>query len=213
MDEDREADRPAPNAETTGIDRVVFFSDAVFAIAMTLLVLPLIGGRGGPDVWQRLHTQSAQLYAFALSFWVIALYWLGHHRMYRRIRAYDDPLLFLNLLLLFEIAFLPYPTALSGRYPHSVGATVFYAASLSAVGLTVTACVWYALRFRHLGDADDVTTRWFIVRGLIVPAIFLPSIGLAFASVTLARALWWLAFFAGFLARWLEPRRARGERA
>jgi uncharacterized membrane protein len=160
MDDDRDADRPSPNAETSGIDRLVFFSDAVFAIAMTLLVLPLIGRGGSANIWERLHVQSGQLYAFAVSFWVIGLYWLGHHRLYRRIRAYDETLMFLNLFLLFTIAFLPYPTAMTGRYPDSVGATVFYALCLSTVGLTTTACIWYAFIHRGLAEVeprDDAT--------------------------------------------------------
>jgi uncharacterized membrane protein len=184
------------------LERLVFFSDAVFAIAMTLLVLPLIGGGGGSsDVWQRLKDQSGQLYAFAITFWVIGLYWLGHHRMYRRIRVYDETLMFLNLLLLFGIAFLPYPTAMTGRYPDAVGSTVFYAISLSVVGLTTTACIWYAFVFRGYADADRVTTRRFLMRSLIAPAVFLPSIAVAFASVTVARAMWWLAFLAGVASR------------
>jgi uncharacterized membrane protein len=201
MDNDRDADRPSPNAETSGIDRLVFFSDAVFAIAMTLLVLPLIGRGGSANIWERLHAQSGQLYAFAVSFWVIGLYWLGHHRLYRRIRAYDETLMFLNLFLLFTIAFLPYPTAMTGRYPDSVGATVFYALCLSTVGLTTTACIWYAFVHRGLADVDRVTTRRFLIRSLIAPAIFLPSIAVAFASVEVARGLWWIAFLAGVLSR------------
>ena len=199
MDDD--SDRPGPNAETSGIDRVVFFSDAVFAIAMTLLVLPLIPVGSPTGDWPGLGGKGPQLYAFALSFWVIALYWLGHHRMFRRIRAYDETLLFLNLLLLFGIAFLPYPTAISGRYPDSVGATVFYAASLSGIGVVVTTCVWYAFRFRRLGDADELVLRGMLVRSLIVPAVFIPSIPIAFASVTVARGMWWIAFVLGLVAR------------
>src|SRR4029078_7970875 len=91
VEKDRDANRQSPNAETTGIDRLVFFSDAVFAIAMTLLVLPLIAGsqENGAGVWNGFQDQGPKLYAFAISFWVIGLYWMGHHRMFRRIRAYD----------------------------------------------------------------------------------------------------------------------------
>jgi len=75
------------------LDRLVFFSDAVFAIAMTLLVLPLVGGRTDLPVWEQIKHKVPELYAFALSFWVIGLYWIGHHRVYRRVRAYDEGLM------------------------------------------------------------------------------------------------------------------------
>jgi TMEM175 potassium channel family protein len=132
---------------------------------------------------------------------VIGLYWMGHHRMFRRMHAYDETLLRLNLLLLFLIAFLPYPSAISGRFPNDVDATVFYAATLSMIGLVVTALIWYAFRYRRLGEADDAAWRGILLRSLIVPAVFLPSIAVAFFSVEVARGMWWLAFLAGLLTR------------
>lgn len=206
--DDGDADRVSPNAETTGIDRLVFFSDAVFAIAMTLLVLPLIaGGQRSDGGWAGFEGKSSQLYAFAISFWVIGLYWMGHHRMFRRISAYDETLMRLNLLLLFLIAFLPYPSAISGRFPHDVDATVFYAATLSVIGLVVTLVAWYAFRYRRLGVADDRVWHGMLLRSLIVPAVFLPSIAVAFASVAVARAMWWVAFLAGVVSRRSVARR------
>jgi hypothetical protein len=94
-------------------DRVLFFSDAVFAIAITLLIVDL----RVPDVP---HLQSGQLLrhaipqigGFAYSFAAIGLFWLAHHGLFRHIKGLDRRLVLLNLLFLGTIAFVPYPTAL-----------------------------------------------------------------------------------------------------
>jgi TMEM175 potassium channel family protein len=207
MSEDDIELEPDPSAaRTAAIDRIVFFSDAVFAIAMTLLVLPLVGGRSDLPVWDQIKLKAPEMYAFALSFWVIGLYWLGHHRVYRRVRAYDEGLMLLNLLQLFCVAFLPYPTALSGRYSDDVASTVFYAASMTVLGLVTTLHVWYVVHHRRFADVDDRTARRMLLRGLAVPIVFLPTIPIAFANVTVARSLWWSAFLIGYLFRGNVPR-------
>ena len=123
-------------------DRVLFFSDAVFAIAITLLIVDL----RVPDIP---HVQSGQLLrhaipqigGFAYSFAAIGLFWLAHHGLFRHIKGLDRRLVLLNLLFLGTIAFVPYPTALLSAAGDQVPATVFYAASLAAVGLA-EAAVW-----------------------------------------------------------------------
>ena len=111
---------------------MLFFSDAVFAIAITLLVVDI----RVPDVVlstsHQLHSDKYRILGFAISFLVIGLFWMGHHRLFRFITALDRPLLFLNLVFLGTIAFLPYPTALlfasSTKQP---AAPVFYAACVA----------------------------------------------------------------------------------
>jgi uncharacterized membrane protein len=87
------------------LDRVVFFSDAVFAIAMTLLALTLSlpAGTTNADVASALHKSIPSMLTYALSFGVIAIYWLAHHRMFRYIRRLDATLLVLNLASLGAI--------------------------------------------------------------------------------------------------------------
>jgi uncharacterized membrane protein len=178
------------------LDRIVFFSDAVFAIVITLLVLPLTeldldGEDGGlaSQVW----ALWPKMLAFAISFLVIGQFWIAHHRIFNRVRNYDLPLMWLNLLTLMAISFLPFPTALLGtaapgdRFP-----VVFYAANLTlgSVGLSLT---WlYALRVGDLVDegldrrtAGDMTTR-----SLATSLIFLLSTGVAFLGLAPALACW-----------------------
>src|SRR3954470_16595276 len=94
-----------------GAERLVFFSDAVVAIAMTLLVLPLteIEPEGKP-VLAVLGEHQNDRWAFAVSFFVIARYWAAHHRAFRLVRNHSDRLIGLNILWLASIVFLPFPS-------------------------------------------------------------------------------------------------------
>ena len=108
----RRALNPLSVAGNLAYDRVLFFSDAVFAIAITLLVVDIRVPTVVANAAQELHGDLGRILSFAISFLVIGLFWMGHHRMFRYITALDRPIIFLNLLFLGTIAFLPYPTAL-----------------------------------------------------------------------------------------------------
>lgn len=124
----------------SSLDRVVFFSDAVFAIAITLLVLPLADQRlPDEDLAAHLLALWPQLASFLLSFVVIGLFWLGHHRAYQIIVRVDTRLLLLNLLVLLFIALLPFPTAVLGEHGNQPPAAVLYATTMSLLGLTSAA--------------------------------------------------------------------------
>ena len=111
---------PRAPHETTpspfGLDRIVFFSDAVMAIAITLLVLdikvPEAAGISTIDLGRRMLDLWPKYLGYFVSFWVIALYWVAHHRCFRYIRKYDRRLMYLNFLFLMFIAFMPFPTGL-----------------------------------------------------------------------------------------------------
>jgi uncharacterized membrane protein len=109
--------------------RIINFTDAVVAIAATLLILEPIaaaaeaGDRPLPDV---LSSTSDQLLAFAVSFAVIGHFWLLHRRLFRSVRQITQPMYWFNLLWLFSIVFLPYPTALlSGRTEDSLTCALY----------------------------------------------------------------------------------------
>lgn len=98
-----------------GVSRLVSFVDAVTAIAMTLLILPLVdeaSGIGTQSPGAFLEENAYGLFAFALSFVVIFRFWLGHHRMYEGVTGYTPGLVWLNMLWLLGIVFLPFPTEL-----------------------------------------------------------------------------------------------------
>src|SRR5579875_2686233 len=117
-------------------DRVLFFSDAVFAIAITLLAAGLYQPSRSPaaTVASQLHDTLA----------VIGLFWLGHHTIFRFITRLDRPLVMLNLLFLGLIAFLPYPTRLLSGHGGQATAVILYAACAAMAGLTELAIWLYA---------------------------------------------------------------------
>src|ERR1700722_8346665 len=126
-------------------DRVIFFSDAVFAIAIPLLAVNLRVPEHIADAGSHLRHTVPQIRGFAISFAVIALFWVGHHGIFRYINALDRPLILLNLLFLGSIAFLPYPTDLFSATGSSRVAAIFYAACAAFAGLCETAIWLYAI--------------------------------------------------------------------
>ena len=185
-----------PEEGTVAIDRLIYFSDAVFAIAMTLLVLAIPRPSPTDSVYTFLTKEdTGKFIAYFISFWVIAIYWLGHHRLFRFVRRYDQGLLFLNLVLLFFVAFLPYPSAILGDHNTSVAATNFYAISVAAAGAASTALAWYATVYRRFtGDRLPPWASYYVYRGLIVPIVFLASIPVAQVSTAVAQDMWLITF-------------------
>lgn len=188
---------PSVQEDHTGLERLVFFSDAVFAIAITLLALEIRLPPGEYATSAALLAALLGLWpkylSYGVSFLVVGSYWLAHHRMYRSIARYDRRLLFLNLLLLLCVGFVPFPTAVLGDYADAV-ATIFYAGTLAVTGV-MSALVWW-----HASHAGRLLTRPLApralrasyLRALVAPAVFGLSIPLALVSSDLARLSWLL---------------------
>jgi uncharacterized membrane protein len=179
-----------------GIERLVFFSDAVFAIAMTLLVLDirLPAGVETANNHQLLLLLTGlwhKYLAYFISFWVIGLYWISHHRKFLLIKRWDHLLLSLNLLLLMVIAFIPFPTAVMSE-SGNLTATVFYALVMALAGITQMILWWHASGDNKLlGMHLDRTQRWReVAPPLASVVIFLLSIGVAFFDLNLVRIIW-----------------------
>ena len=183
-------------AEATAFERLVFFSDAVFAIAITVLVLELRvpelpPERAEAELLAHLLELWPRFFAYLISFVVIGLYWIGHHRLFRHIVRYDAGLLVLNLLLLLSVAFLPFPTALISAYEYTRVAVVFYTLSLLACVLLLWLLWWYASRGRRLVDPglDPRTMRYLTLRTLSPLLAYLPTLAVAFVQPRAAAEL------------------------
>jgi TMEM175 potassium channel family protein len=166
------------------LERLVFFSDAVFAIALTLLVIDLrvpdlAAGWSEQDLAAALAGQLPRLLAYALSFLVIGLSWLAHWRRFALIERSDERLALLNLVLLAFIALVPFPTSLLGAYGTSPLVVVIYALAISATGLAGTASWLYAARAGLLrAGVDAVEVRIGTLRGLAIPLVMLGSLAI-----------------------------------
>jgi len=200
----RAALSPLSIAGNLEYERVLFFSDAVFAIAITLLVVDLRVPDVVVDASHELGADKHKILSFGISFVVIGLFWLGHHHLFRYITALDRRLILLNLLFLGTIAFLPYPTALlSATNGEQAAATAFYAACVAATGLMELVIWLYAIRAGGLVPASISPTRrrYEITRLLPVPLVFAVSVPVAFADPLAAQLTWLLLVPIGRLLR------------
>jgi uncharacterized membrane protein len=178
-------------------ERVAFFSDAVFAIAVTLLIInvhvPASVGTGpaAARFARGLGQQLGQIISWALSFYVVARVWIGHHTLFRYLREIDARLLGLNLLFLALVAFLPYATAVLGDWGNTGPGAAFYAASMAAVGL-VQSALWFHARRAGLTSPSLTaeSARAYLLHILTFPAVFLVSVPVAFLSPTAAEIMW-----------------------
>jgi uncharacterized membrane protein len=172
----------------------VFFSDAVFAIAMTVLVLTLKISANTTDaeVAHALRSSLPSVFSYALSFAVISACWLAHHRMFRYVQRIDTTVLVLNLSVLGLVAFVPYPTSVLGQYGETTAAVVFYASTMGILGSLMTALWSYAShrhRFIPRGTPSQFVRHAFW-RSATTPTVFLASIPIAFVSPTAAKWFW-----------------------
>jgi uncharacterized membrane protein len=185
-------------AAEEGIGRILALSDGVFAIAMTLLILDI----AVPVTTNDTHLPKALLelwpryLAYVLSFVVIARYWVAHHLTFRLIGRYDTVLVWLNLLALMFVAFLPFPTAVLGAHNGSPAAAVLYGAAVVLAGTASVAYWWYASgRGRLLRpDIERARVRALRARGLVTPVFFALTLPVAAFAPYAAEALWFLAF-------------------
>jgi len=175
--------------------RIVAFSDGVFAIAITLLVLSLDipDELHGESVASALWGQHENLLAYALSFAVIGRFWVVHHRFFSEVTGFDGRLLSLNIFYLAWIVLIPFSSSVLGDHGGQV-AVVLYAANLSGVVLTG---MWMAADARGAGltSIDAGTHREQRYRSLYIAAVFLASIPVAFVAPGVAPFMWLALFF------------------
>jgi uncharacterized membrane protein len=179
-----------------GTARIEAFSDGVFAIAITLLVLDL---QLPPDTTdqnlaERLGSLWDDYFSFGLSFAIIGMYWISHHGLFRRIVRFDVTLLWLNLLVLASVVFLPFPTRVIADYGGNPVAIALYAATLAVTGFSTAALFWYAHHAKLLvPEVTEADYRYSIVHMLAPTLVFAITVPLAF--VTDRILLLWLCFF------------------
>ncbi|MEP6572332.1 MAG: TMEM175 family protein [Gemmatimonadota bacterium] len=174
--------------------RLEAFSDGVFAIAITLLVLEIrvpsheaILQDGG--LWHALLRLWPSYLGYLISFVTIGIMWANHHSVFEQVRHADRYFLMINVLFLLCISFLPFPTAVLAAYLPDLEqrtiAVAAYGATLIVISLAYNALWWYAIRGERLlgPDADAATIRVITLRYGLGPFAYAIAFGLAFVNV------------------------------
>jgi uncharacterized membrane protein len=168
--------------------RVDAFSDGVFAIAVTLLVLDLHDPEG-PGLWHGLTEQWPSFAAYAVSFVTIGIIWLNHNSLFGRLARLDRPIVTLNLLLLLVVSFIPFPTGMLASHLRAGGtdsrvAAAVYGATMTVMGAVFTTIWWQVSKREHL-FAEDTTAhhvRAGLRRSLRGPIIYAAATAISVVS-------------------------------
>ena len=177
--------------------RTEAFSDGIFAIAATLLVLELKVPQVEPGGLADALLESWPSYAtYVVSFLTIGIIWVNHHAVLDRIREVNRPLLFMNLMFLMAVAAIPFPTALLGDYLQAGHderqAAAVYSGTMSLMGVTFGAIWAYAVLSDDLLHARVDRTRarrslWIFAAGT---PLYVLAIGASLLSATLALVIY-----------------------
>jgi len=164
------------------LERLILFSDAVFAIAITLLVIEI----KIPEIHETPVTDNAVLHklaelipkfiGFLVSFILIGQYWIVHHRMFSFVINFTDRLIWLNILFLFAIALMPFSTGFYSEYVLRgvVTPVIFYTGNIALLGLA-NFLMWRYLSNQKNNLTENLTpalAKYFSLRALTVPTIF-----------------------------------------
>ncbi|ADJ45217.1 hypothetical protein AMES_3392 [Amycolatopsis mediterranei S699] len=193
-------------------ERLVFFTDAVVAIALTLLVLPLtelvpeLVAEHAPAS-EAVTRNWAKIFSFVLSFAVIGRSWFIHHRTFEHVRAYSSPLVVVNLCWLLTIALLPFPTQLIGAYPPDRFTAVFYLGTLLASSLCHTALALIVRRDPRVRAGTEPVSGESVGTFVLSTVVFALAVVVAFIKPGLGYYVLLLLFFPAMISRWAQRRR------
>lgn len=208
---DRHEGLPSP-------ERLLTLSDGVVAIAMTLLVLDLkvpsfaqvTDRNSAAELAAQLGKGSDQLISYLISFYVIAQFWLIHHRVFRQITGQREGLAYWNFAFLLTITIMPFTSNLLGEYGSNPLAIDIFALNLLLASLSTTATLVYGRRRGLLArQSGPQAVRAGQARATATAIVIVSSIGLAWVSTSLAKYCWVLIAVAPWAADRWSARRAR----
>jgi uncharacterized membrane protein len=170
-------------------NRLETLVDGIFAIAMTILVLDLSAPRMTNDeavagLLGGLAELGPHFSAFVVSFLLLAVFWMAHHRQFRSIKQVDGTFVFLNILMLLLIVTVPFSTSLVGEYETAQVAYIVFDINLLLIGLTMLLYWWYAGKENRLmvEGFTDKQYLYGIKRNAVLPAVSIAAIGFSFVS-------------------------------
>jgi uncharacterized membrane protein len=172
-------------------ERMAFFSDGIFAITITLLVLEVkVPEVESEKLMEALHHTLPALNSCILSFIVLGIYWIAHHNLFLHIKHHDHVLLWLNTLFMMCIALIPFPTGLISRYPEHHISLVSYAGILTLTGVCLNLIWWYANTRKLTTQNLDPNFVKFVSNYIrIAPIVYFLTIPVSFVSLHLAELM------------------------
>lgn len=181
------------------------FSDGVFAIVVTLLVLelrvpPLQHASDPRELLHAIVGMRHELLSFALSFLFVINLWVSHNLFFKMLTRVDDTILWVNNLFLFFVCFVPFPTAVIGAYPQNPAAIVLFGLDWMAISIILFTMGRYALVGRLLSEHVDAKRYRQVIQvlGFLLPLSVVPM-ALAYAMPMLALAIYILMALVGTL--------------
>lgn len=188
--------------------RIEMFSDGVFAIIVTLLVLdlkvPEISSNASmQETMNSLYLLAPQFISFTMSFLIVCIFWVNHHQFFSALKKADRTFMWLNNILLFWLCFIPFPTAFIGRHPFNIAANMLFGAVLLLAGASFSILSHYVLFKSNLYDEHvDIKERKDIQRrGVAGVIIYALSVLLAPVSVYISLTIFFIAPIFYFLPR------------
>ena len=177
--------------------RIEALTDGIFATVMTVLVLGLtvpVPNLPESELASQIRGHWPNYLAYAFSFIVLGVYWIGHLNQFHYIKQSDRVFLWVNILFLLTIGFVPFSTSLLGLYPFSPTAVRVYGANLAATGLALYAVWWYATSQHRLVEKDlDPHIVSLAKRRISVgPIVSLLGIGFSFLDTRISLVLYLL---------------------
>ncbi|WP_231184301.1 TMEM175 family protein [Haladaptatus sp. DYF46] len=192
-----EAGNLTDRKRTEGMNRLMGFSDGVFAIAITLLILNIeVPKPTGAAALSQIVDEWPDILSYVISFLVIGNYWIVHHDIFGDVERYNQKLLWLNIIYLMFIAFIPFSTSLIGDFPGGVPVMV-YAGTLTLTSI-VLAVLWrYAWGSDLLDGTVDRDDMREVTYDILTPAtVFAVSILIALVNARWATYSWFLLLVA-----------------
>jgi uncharacterized membrane protein len=181
------------------LDRISFFTDGVFAIAITLLVIefkvPVIEHPTDHLLWDALKEMAWKLLGFVLSFCIVGYYWSVHHRIFGYVEKYTARLIWLNLLFLFSVVLLPFTSGLLGEYASDTHLLVPYGIYVINICLVavMNAILWFYVSnpkhdlLTHMISKERIMLGFYFT--LVVPILFIISFLITTKQPTIGRLI------------------------
>jgi uncharacterized membrane protein len=199
-----------PRDDLPGVERLLTLSDGVVAIAITLLVLQLnvpeptkLASTSASELATQLGNGADQLISYVISFYVIAQFWLVHHRVFRRITGQQEGLAWWNFAFLFTITIMPFTSDLLGKFASNPLAVDIFAANLLLATLATQLTVIYGRRKDLVTAETAQETRAAQFRAAASVVVIALSIGIAWVNPDVAKYFWLLLAVAPRVAdRW-----------